>query len=130
MRRYRQEWIAALESGRFPQSFNTWFDGEKRCAMGVGIEVLRGHDALPDRLKSALVGINAQHSTQLLGITPRQEGLIVAMNDRLHLSHPEIARILRQLDRRDALIAAEHDPAAWEARKPAERLVGEASPRD
>jgi hypothetical protein len=49
------------------------------------------------------------------------------MNDKHCLSHVEIARILRQLDRRDALIAAEHDSSAWEASKLTERLAGKVS---
>jgi hypothetical protein len=127
MRDYRAEWIAALESGRFRQAFGTVRDGEKLCTMGVGIEVLREQSvALPD----GWLELVKQHFWDHLGITARQFNLVNKMNDRLYMSHAEIARILRQFDHRDALISAEHDPAVWDERVPRERLVGEDFPRD
>ncbi|MFL5758368.1 MAG: hypothetical protein ACJ789_01440 [Thermomicrobiales bacterium] len=129
MRHYRQEWIAALESGRFPQVFGKVREGNKRCAMGVGLEVLREHDGLPEPSKPTFFQAMQVLGTRL-GISARQLALVNEMNDRLHLSHAEIAQILRQFERRDTLNAAEHDPAAWEDWSPRVREDSDISSRE
>jgi hypothetical protein len=135
----RHEWIEALESGRFPQSIGRLKDGEARCAVGVGLEILRDQGAelenLPGQgpeldLANLVSIVNAMMKLPShMGLTERQCSLVANMNHRLHMSHGEIARVLRQLDSAEAMIAAEHDPAAWEARA-ARKQSEEASPQD
>jgi hypothetical protein len=120
MTHFRQEWIEALESGRFPQAIGSFSDGEKRCAIAVGFAVLREQSVSPLRFGS----LRGYYSSELLGITKRQSSLIIAMNDEYRMSHAEIARIIRQLDSREAMIAAEHDPAACEDRALLEESEG------
>jgi hypothetical protein len=129
MRHFRQEWIEALESGRFPQAFGKYRDGEKRCAIGVGFEVLREQRAASGEFSLFPIALSRFRLYGLLGLSPMQGVLVERMNDKGHLSHGEIARIVRQLDNAEAMIEAEHDLAVWENREPLKRS-SEAFPGD
>jgi hypothetical protein len=132
MPHFRQNWIEALESGRFPQVFGRYKSGDARCAMGVAFEVLNEQTEKfgfpgPANSRSFL----RQYGTvcELVGMTSRQGQIVEQLNDVLCLSHVEIARIVRQLDNRDAMVAAEHDPVAWHNNAPPHRLEEKASPK-
>jgi hypothetical protein len=121
MRHFRQEWIEALESGRFPQSIGKLNDGEARCAVGVGLEILRDQGTELDLTNLASTVNAMMKMPRLLGLTEHQCFVVANMNHKLHMSHTDIARILRQLDNAEAMIEAEHDPAVWENRESLKR---------